>query len=130
MDRWMDGWIDRYIVAPSMGDICVCTCKYSYIHRSNPQVGIGVKVTGGPLLASMLAEARKPQPKIPFCAAMQYERRLARARRHSPRRKQTGPLIRQPLGGPDSGVLLTDKRDARSAINARRSALAEAMGKF
>ena len=30
--------------------------------------------------------------------------------------------------GPDSGVLLTDKRDARSAINARRSALAEAMG--
>jgi hypothetical protein len=98
--------------------------------REQMDVGVGVRVSGGPLLASLLAEARKPRPRTPSCADLQVERRLARARRTSPRHKPTGPLVRESSGGgPPGGLLvLPPKRDTRSAVHARRSALSEAMG--
>lgn len=97
--------------------------------REKMEVGVGVRVFGGPLLASMLADARKPIQKTPHCAQLQLERRLARARSHSSRRKTIAPLIRDVTsGGADRSILLPQKRDGRSAVHVRRSALSEAMG--
>lgn len=99
------------------------------VMRDKMDVGVGVRILGGPLLASLLTEARKPRPRTPFCAEMQLERRLARARRTSPRRKPSGPLFRESAGGgTPKGLLQPAKRDPRSAVQARRSALSEAMG--
>ena len=83
-------------------------------------------VPSGPLLEELLAESRKPAPKLPFCPAMERVRRQAVATAFSPHMQRRAARWREP--DPFADARVQPYSDKRSALAVRRSELSDEFG--